>query len=134
MARPLKEIDEKLVERLASIHCTNIEIAAIVECSVDTLDRRFADLIAKAKANGKMSLRRMQWELASKGNATMQIFLGKAILGQTDMVQMNVNGDLTIHRSKEQKDFIDQFKKELEASSNERKQSSNPSREKGSKD
>ncbi len=121
MARPLKVIDEKLVERLASIHCPNVDIAVICECSVDTLERRFADVLAKGRANGKMSLRRMQWELASKGNATMQIWLGKQLLGQTDEIHQTV--DMTIHKSKEEQDYIAAHMKQLEAEANERKQS-----------
>ena len=31
-----------------------------------------------------MSLRRKQWELAQKGNSTMQVWLGKNILKQSD--------------------------------------------------
>lgn len=84
MARPLKEIDESLVEKLASIHCTMEEIASVCDCSVDTLERRFAELIKKAKDKGKSSLRRHQWESAQKGNVTMLIWLGKQLLGQTD--------------------------------------------------
>lgn len=84
MARPKLVIDEDLIERLASIHCNMTEIAAAVGCSVDTLERRYAELIAKGREKGKSSLRRMQFELAKKGNATMLIWLGKQILGQRE--------------------------------------------------
>lgn len=84
MARPKKTIDENLVRKLATILCTMEEIAAICECSVDTLERRFADVIKKAKEVGKSSLRRLQWESAQKGNITMQIWLGKQHLEQRD--------------------------------------------------
>ena len=84
MARPTIEIDQALVEKLASIHCTMEEIASVVGCSVDTLERRFAEPIKKAKDKGKSSLRRHQWEAAQKGNITMLIWLGKQLLGQRD--------------------------------------------------
>lgn len=84
MARPKKKIDQSLVEKLASIHCTMAEIASVCDCSVDTLERRFAEAIKKAKDKGKSSLRRLQWESAQKGNNTMLIWLGKQILGQRD--------------------------------------------------
>lgn len=91
MARPKIEIDESLVDKLASIHCTMEEIGSIVGCSVDTLERRFADVIKKAKDKGKSSLRRYQWELAQKGNATMLIWLGKQLLGQRDIQAIQVS-------------------------------------------
>lgn len=90
MGRPQIEIDEKLVEKLASIHCTMEEIASIVGCSVDTLERRFAELIKTAKDKGRSSLRRHQWEAAQKGNTTMLIWLGKQLLGQKDISKIEL--------------------------------------------
>lgn len=87
MARPRKQVDEKLISKLASIACTTEEIAIIAGVSKDTLERRFAAVIEKGRHNAKASLRRMQWKTASKGNATMQIWLGKQHLGQTDKVE-----------------------------------------------
>lgn len=84
MARPLLDIDEDSVEKLAAIHCTMEEIASVVGCSVDTLERRFADTIKKGRDKGKTSLKRWQWKLAEKGNGTMLIWLGKQYLDQSD--------------------------------------------------
>ena len=84
MARPRKEIDEELLYKLASIHCTMQEMVDIIGVSEDTLKRRFAHIIAKGKAEGKMRLRRKQIEVAMSGNAVMLIFLGKALLGQSE--------------------------------------------------
>jgi hypothetical protein len=109
MGRPLKEIDPEKVRALASIHCTLEEIGAVLGCSVDTLERRFADIIEKGKLEGKSSLRRKQWEAASgrdakyddKGNVvmpakepniTMLIWLGKQMLGQKDQLQLEAAG------------------------------------------
>jgi hypothetical protein len=84
MARPKKLIDPEQVATLARIDCTMIEIAAVVKCSVDTLERRFADVIKAAREEGNSSLRRRQHELAMDGNPTMLIWLGKQRLGQKE--------------------------------------------------
>lgn len=81
--KPL-EIDPELVGKLAGIGCTMKEIAAVCKCSVDTLERRFADVIETGRENAKASLRRMQWKQAERGNTTMLIWLGKQLLGQRD--------------------------------------------------
>ena len=86
MARPKKQVDVELLEKLASIQCTNEELSNMVGVSIDTLLRRYATLIKKARDNGKKSLRRMQWEAAQKGNVTMLIWLGKQYLGQKDKI------------------------------------------------
>lgn len=87
MARPKITIDENLVRSLAKIHCTMNEISSIVGCSVDTLERRFADIIKRGKDEGKASLRRLQWEAAQKGSNVMLIWLGKQILAQRDTIE-----------------------------------------------
>lgn len=90
MGRPKIPIDESLVERLAMIHCPNVEIAAAVGCSVDTLTDRFSELLEKGRSKGKASLRRQQWEAAMKGNVVMMIWLGKQLLGQSDKIESKV--------------------------------------------
>ena len=90
MARPKIEIDEELVQKLAAIHCTMEEIASVCNCSVDTLERRFADIIKIAKDKGRSSLRRYQWEGAQKGNPAMLIWLGKQLLGQKDVSRIEL--------------------------------------------
>lgn len=84
MGRPRKVINEEQVVRLAKIHCTYEEIAAVVGCSTDTLKRRFADRIERGREAGKSSLRRLQFRAARKGNAALLIWLGKQHLGQKD--------------------------------------------------
>lgn len=110
MARPEKEINADLVRGLAAIHCTYNEIAAVCDCSVDTLERRFADIIEKGKEEGRISLRRLQWQSAEGTAArvdpksqkiimpailpsiTMQIWLGKQMLAQKDQMQLEALG------------------------------------------
>lgn len=93
--RPKMEIDYKLVEDLGSIMCTMNEIASILGCSTSKLekDEEFMRVYKKALDNGKMSLRRQQYQLAMKGNCTMLIWLGRQYLGQTDKVESEVDED-----------------------------------------
>jgi hypothetical protein len=84
MARPRIQIDEEQLRKLAAIHCTMQEIAYFFEVSVDTLERRYADTIAAARANGKMSLRRKRFEVALSGSVPMLIWLSRIILGESD--------------------------------------------------
>jgi len=61
-----------------------IEMASCLDCSVDTLERRFADRIKTAREKGKMSLRRKQFEVALNGDKAMLIWLGKQYLEQRE--------------------------------------------------
>lgn len=89
--RPKKQIDYTAVEKLASIHCTQDEIASFLGCSVKTLqrDEEFCRLYKKGMDEGRMSLRRTQFKLAER-NPAMAIFLGKQYLGQTDKVETTI--------------------------------------------
>lgn len=86
--RPKFQIDYGKVEAMASIMATQEEIASVLGCSVDTLqrDEEFRGIYKKGLEEGKMSLRRRQFELAKK-SAAMAIFLGKNYLGQKDVVE-----------------------------------------------
>lgn len=85
MGRPKAKIDPHQVEQLSAIFCTPEEIAAVLGCSRDTLDRRFAKEIQAGKAKGRMSLRRAQYKVAvTKETPAMLIWLGKNNLGQKD--------------------------------------------------
>lgn len=87
----MMNLDQQEIERLAQIQCTMQEIAHVMNCSVDTLENRYMDIIQKGKAKGRMSVRRMQFKLLSEGNATMGVWLGKQLLGQKDRSDLNVN-------------------------------------------
>ena len=82
--RPKKKIDTDLLYKLAQIHCIMKEMVDIIGVSEDTLKRNYAGIIDKGKAQGKMRLRRKQIEVAMQGNAALLIFLGKAMLGQSE--------------------------------------------------
>jgi hypothetical protein len=87
MARPKLQIDETQVESLAAINCTVDEIASVLGCSKDTLERRYAAVIKRGKENGRSSLRRMMWAKCKEGNITMMIWLSKQILGYADKIE-----------------------------------------------
>jgi hypothetical protein len=96
--RPKIVIDWDLVQKLAHIQCTQPEIATAVGVSVDTLHRHpeFAEVYKRGAEGGRKSLRRMQFESATKGNIAMQIWLGKQYLGQRDNLDQRVNTELQI--------------------------------------
>lgn len=88
MGRPPLELDVELIQKLAEIHCTYDEIAAIMGCCRDTLHRKYSDVIKKGQTIGKRSLRRAMFDKALNGkNTTMMIWLSKQYLGMTDKVE-----------------------------------------------
>jgi hypothetical protein len=84
--RPKLEIDPEQVQKLAMLQCTNVEIASFFNCDEGTIRKRFSDELRKGRESGKISLRRMQWKSCENGNVTMQIWLGKQYLGQSDNI------------------------------------------------
>ena len=64
--------------------CTDKEIAEWFGIDANTLKYNFSDIITKGRIETKQALRRAQLKNALSGNTTMLIFLGKAILGQSD--------------------------------------------------
>ena len=92
MGRPTIQISQDEFEKLCVMQCTKQDIANWFCCSEDTIERwckrtygdTFAVVFAQKREKGKVSLRRMQWQSAERGNVTMQIFLGKQYLGQKD--------------------------------------------------
>jgi len=106
VGRPRKEIDFAEVDKLCALHCTAEEIAGFFEITTLTLDARikeqqkpdgtyyknFLEYFAVKSAIGKITLRRLQWTAANRGNVTMQMFLGKNIAGQTDKQQIDIQG------------------------------------------
>ena len=72
------------VYKLAAMGCSNAEIARWFDIDENTLAYNFATIMAKGREDLKQSLRRAQIKLALSGNATMLIWLGKNILGQSE--------------------------------------------------
>ena len=73
--RPRKEIAKLEFEQLCKIQCT--------ETCKRTYKQTFSEVYKIYAQDGKVSLRRMQFNLAKKSPA-MAIFLGKNMLGQSD--------------------------------------------------
>ncbi len=90
------EIDYDMAEKYSSIMCTQSEIASLLGVSLSTLehDPEFLRIHKKGMESGRASLRRMQYVAAKKGNATMQIWLGKQYLGQKDKQEIEHSGEI----------------------------------------
>jgi hypothetical protein len=87
--RPQVEIDLAKVEMLAKLHASDQEIATFLGISRNSIKRvknrkAYQEAIARGRAQASIGLRKVQWEAALSGDRTMMIFLGKAVLGQSD--------------------------------------------------
>ena len=95
------------VDAMCQIQCTHDEICAVLQCNIDTLSDackrkfgvNFSDYFQEKRAGGRMSLRRRQWKTTLDGNPTMQIWLGKNVLGQTDKNEVFEKSDVTMRAS-----------------------------------
>lgn len=96
IGRPKKHIDYEVAEKLAAMMCTQEEIANYFDVCVRTLqrDEEFCRCYKRGMDKGRMSIRRQQYKSAEAGNVTMQIWLGKNYLGQSDKQDHNLTGDL----------------------------------------
>lgn len=93
MPRPRKKIDLAQLKQLAAIGLSSAEMAAVLDCSKDTLERRHMATIETGRQMRNASLKRKQYEVATGGNPTMLIWLGKQYLGQKD--QVAIEADVT---------------------------------------
>ena len=88
MARPKKyQIDTIQLQKLATLGCTNKEMADFFGCSADLLEKSYSEFLTKGRAQQKMRLRQLQWRACENGNVSMLIFLGKNMLGQQDRIE-----------------------------------------------
>lgn len=91
-----KIINWKTVKNLCHILATKAEICAILEIDEKTLTgailrehgATWEQFFSRHSSMGKTSLRRQQYRLAMKGNATMLIWLGKQALDQKDRAEL----------------------------------------------
>lgn len=72
------------IYELAVIGCNDREIARWFDINEDTLRYNFADIMEKGREDLKHSLRRAMIKNALSGNAALQIFLAKNMLGMSD--------------------------------------------------
>lgn len=97
----LSDNDFQRLLNMVRIQCTQTEICSILGMSDTTLNRRlqergyenFLDLYKRHNDEGRMSLRRMQWQAAENGNSTMLVWLGKQYLGQKDKQEQTISGE-----------------------------------------
>ena len=97
MGRRKITIDLVEIEKLYSMMCTDEEVAAFIGVSTRTLERRrrerkFRETVERARAKGKVSVRRNLFRLANNGNIAAAIFLAKNLLGYRDMGSIEHSG------------------------------------------
>lgn len=96
MGRHLTPIDEEKVAELALKGASNNEIAYLLDVDDQTIINRFSKLLNKKRAERRIWLRNLQNTKAGQGDTTMLIWLGKNILEQTDKVEQQHSGGITI--------------------------------------
>jgi hypothetical protein len=103
LGRPRKDFaTARQLEAFGRIGAITAEIAEVCDVNRSTVDRRLKACPALMHAYKKglsvatMSLRRAQLANALKGNAVMQIWLGKQLLGQVDTPPIQFNDRRTI--------------------------------------
>lgn len=130
MARPKVKIDVGELEKLATLQCTEDEIALYLGISVRTLQRRlqiakFHDVVASGRAKGRISVRRHLFRMAAAGNIAAVIFLAKNILGYRDVVNTEhtglAGGPIQIATKPDLSDLTDEELKLLRAIANKTK-------------
>jgi hypothetical protein len=91
------EIDVVELEKLCSLHCTDQDLASWFGVSVRTIESRrkqrlYAEAMERGKTKGRISVRRAQMKLVEAGNATIVIWMGKQLLGQRDVIPIQLTG------------------------------------------
>ncbi len=97
-----KPLDLDLIKELARFGNTEHDIAIICGFNpsyfseMKKTDPRIQETIDNGYSEMKSSLRRKQLEVAMEGDRTLLVFLGKAILNQSDRMDINAQIDHTI--------------------------------------
>lgn len=84
IGRDKKVIPRIEVEHLASLGCTDRDIAQYFDISESTLRYNFSSDLIKGRHQLKTSLRQKQIQVALEGNPTMLIWLGRNVLSQNE--------------------------------------------------
>jgi hypothetical protein len=100
IGRPQAEIDWKKVDQFLQAQCDGTSIAGILGIHPQTLYNKVVEKYAEQysisnfteyqkikRAEGRELLRAKQFDTMMSGNVTMQIWLGKQLLGQKDQVE-----------------------------------------------
>lgn len=103
MARPNKEIDWDMVDKLLEADCEGTEIAAHIGIHPETLYKRcqkekgigFSEYLKEKKAKGNSLLKKVQFDAAVVDkDRGMLIWLGKQRLGQKDKQELKADVDV----------------------------------------
>lgn len=103
------------IDKMAMIFCTGEEIAAILNVDYETLNRackrdhqkKISEYITDKSANGKISLRRKQYLIATEGNVQMLIHMDKSVLGYTEKTELDHrSGDGTMTPTKIRRQIV----------------------------
>lgn len=119
-----KFTDEQItdLEKVAGLHATRTEAAGWFGIDLRTFNKQLMEDTRAAEAwnngvnKGKISLRRLQFQLAER-SAAMAIFLGKQILGQRDVYtneHLGANGEPIRDDTVNLKVYTDDQLKQLE--------------------
>lgn len=92
MGRPLADINEDEVGKLALQGAKNAEIAAYFGVDKQTIANRFSTILTKKRSVLRMNLRKAQIDKGFLGDTTMLIWLGKVLLGQTEKIEQHSSG------------------------------------------
>jgi hypothetical protein len=97
VARPEAKIDLIELEKLCNMQSTDEEIAAFFGVNKRTIERRrkvakFREIMDRAKAKGRISVRRHLFRQAAGNNVAAAIFLAKNLLGYRDVVNTEHTG------------------------------------------
>lgn len=95
MGRKRINIDWKKVDKMLEAGCNGVEVAAALGVHYDTIVKRckldhkmdFSEYMRQKRSSGDNLLRMAQFKNAMAGNVSMQIWLGKNRLNQTDKPQ-----------------------------------------------
>lgn len=113
VGRDKKIIPPNEVEHLASLGCSDRDIAEYYAISESTLRYNFSDFLVKGRHQLKTTLRQKQLQVALEGHPTMLIWLGKQYLGQGE-TQHNVGEEILPFSDDELDEVRDQAEQELE--------------------
>ena len=84
-------ISPEQVYKLAALGCSDKEIAVWFDIPYETLRYNFSEIIAKGRQEMKTALRNAMFKNALNGNAALQIFLAKNMLGMSDNPSQTVD-------------------------------------------
>ncbi|MGC1657432.1 MAG: hypothetical protein WA758_11320 [Candidatus Acidiferrales bacterium] len=97
MGRPKAKIDVIELEKLCGMQCTDEEVAAWFSVCTKTIERlrqrkQFREIMDRARAKGRVSVRRNLFRQAGNNNIAATIFLAKNVLGYRDVVSNEHSG------------------------------------------